>query len=186
MKAAFAYWEHRIAPVFDTARDLLIVTADGNCIVDETRITLMDSDALLQDAFRLVEFQVETLVCGAISRYYHDLITSHRITVIPFITGECRAIIHAWLEGNLESGSFLMPGCRRGHRRRGVVPGRFSPDGCASFGDSDRKATFQRSSEERLTGNCRCPICGYREPHECDVPCVKRTCPRCAGTLIRE
>jgi hypothetical protein len=36
MKAAFAYWDHRIAPVFDTARRIHLVEADSGRIVAET------------------------------------------------------------------------------------------------------------------------------------------------------
>mgnify|MGYP001770473100 CR=1 FL=1 len=37
-----------------------------------------------------------------------------------------------------------------------------------------------------IGGNCLCTKCGYREPHEQGVPCMKKTCPQCGTTLIRE
>ena len=32
-------------------------------------------------------------------------------------------------------------------------------------------------------GDCICPNCGHREPHQLGVPCYTRKCPKC-GTLM--
>jgi hypothetical protein len=46
------------------------------------------------------------------------MLTAHGIRVIPFVTGDVDAVIHAWLTTGLNSGAFLMPGCcRRGRPR---------------------------------------------------------------------
>ncbi len=68
MKTAFAYWDKRIAPVFDTARQIHVVEAESGRIVREALETL-ESDVLVQKALRLSELGISTLVCGAISRY---------------------------------------------------------------------------------------------------------------------
>jgi hypothetical protein len=31
---------------------------------------------------------------------------------------------------------------------------------------------------------CKCPNCGYTEPHTRGIPCTKRICPKC-GTPLR-
>jgi len=35
-------------------------------------------------------------------------------------------------------------------------------------------------------GNCVCPSCGKRVPHERGVPCYQRECPNCGTRLVRE
>ncbi len=35
-------------------------------------------------------------------------------------------------------------------------------------------------------GNCVCPSCGYRQPHQVGAPCYTLTCPRCGAKLIKE
>ncbi len=35
-------------------------------------------------------------------------------------------------------------------------------------------------------GQCICPICGHRVPHEVGQPCYERNCPRCGATMTRE
>ena len=34
-------------------------------------------------------------------------------------------------------------------------------------------------------GECFCPNCGYREPHQLGVPCYQKKCPKCETPLIR-
>lgn len=35
-------------------------------------------------------------------------------------------------------------------------------------------------------GNCVCPHCGHRAPHQPGVPCTRRECPQCHGMMTRE
>ncbi len=34
-------------------------------------------------------------------------------------------------------------------------------------------------------GECICPNCGYREPHQVGVPCYTRSCPKCGALMVR-
>ena len=121
MKTAFATWDNRIAPVFDIARQIHIVEAESGRIVAETEEVLAD-DLPVQKALRLAELGAGTLVCGAISRLLQDMVASYGIRVIPFVAGDLRDVVQAWLSDNLEHDAFAMPGCcgRRGRRFRGI------------------------------------------------------------------
>jgi len=37
-----------------------------------------------------------------------------------------------------------------------------------------------------LGGMCKCPKCGYTEPHERATPCSKKLCPKCGTRMVRE
>ncbi len=112
IKAAFATWNDRIAPVFDVARSIQLVETEAGRIVRRTRASV-DSEIPNQKALRLVELQVGTLVCGAISRPVQEMIRSYGIEVIPFVTGNLQEVIQAWLGGKLAgSADYTMPGCR--------------------------------------------------------------------------
>jgi predicted Fe-Mo cluster-binding NifX family protein len=76
----------------------------------------------VQKAHRLAELGVGTLVCGAISRPFQEMVAAYGIRVIPFVAGDLSDVIEAWLSGNLESDIFVMPGYSgRGRgRRRGI------------------------------------------------------------------
>jgi hypothetical protein len=94
MKTAFAYWENRIAPVFDTARQIHVIKAESGKIVGETQETLPE-DFPIQKARRLVDLGVGTLICGAISRPLHAMVYSYGIQVVPFIAGDLHEVMQA-------------------------------------------------------------------------------------------
>lgn len=195
MKAAFAYWDDRIAPVFDIARRIHVVEADSGRIVAETGEVLADV-LPAQKALRLVELGVGTLVCGAISRSYHETVAAYGIRVIPFVTGDLSEVIQAWLSGNLESDTFVMAGCsgrgrgrRRGMRSTGKDESRLN--GKRRGGQGQGQAGQGRGRmggplAGGAVGTCLCPKCGHREPHERGVPCVQKKCPKCGTAMTRQ
>jgi len=120
MKTAFAYWDSRIAPVFDVARLIRIVESDQGRITGESKALLEDGSPVRR-AINLSQLGIATLVCGAISRPLRETIQSNGIKVIPFIAGDLDEVIQAWRDGELTHVRFSMPGCcerRRGTRRR--------------------------------------------------------------------
>ncbi len=36
------------------------------------------------------------------------------------------------------------------------------------------------------TGNCVCPNCGTKAPHQRGVPCYSMKCPKCQSSMTRE
>ena len=192
MKAAFSIWDNRIAPVFDVARQMLVVEMKSGCIVDETRKTLAETMSAWKAPF-LAELGVNVLICGAISRPLQEMITAYDIRVIPFIAGDLGEVMAAWLSGDISP--FAMPGCcsrgQRCHRgmrsmskekfemkgegreKRGLGRGRGGP------GQGCKKGTHVADD----AGSCLCPGCGHSELHERGVPGVKKQCPKC-GTLM--
>jgi predicted Fe-Mo cluster-binding NifX family protein len=120
MKAAFAHWDNRIAPVFDTARRLRLVEADEGRLVGVADVSL-GNDESVGKALELVNQGAGLLVCGAISRPLHDMIRSYGVEVVAFVAGDLDEVIQAWLSGRMHGEAFAMPGCcgrRRGRRRR--------------------------------------------------------------------
>jgi predicted Fe-Mo cluster-binding NifX family protein len=110
MKAAFAVWNNRIAPVFDVARGIRLIEAKFGRIVHE-RDEQLPADSGPEKGRRLIELNVDTLVCGAISRFMLSQIAAYDIRVVSFIAGDLREVILAWLSGDLKKAAFTMPGC---------------------------------------------------------------------------
>lgn len=197
MKTAFAYWENRIAPVFDTARQIKIVETDSGKIVNETLENLPE-EMPVQKTMRMLELGVEGLVCGAISRQMLSMVSAYGIKVLPFVAGDLRDVISAWLAGSLEREKFAMPGCCGPGRRRfrekdsgfqevnemnqkGRVRGRGGRgQGGRGFGRMD--GSFANEN----VGYCVCPQCGHSQPHERGFPCFEISCPKCGTPLIRK
>ncbi len=121
MKVAFAAWNGRMSPVFDVAPQAILTDADDS----RTRETLILPEDGNEKFIVLEQAGVNLLVCGAISQSLSGVAASHGLQVIPFIAGSTDEVIAAFRRGRLEDDQFLMPGCRRRHRRR---CGRSFPD----------------------------------------------------------
>jgi predicted Fe-Mo cluster-binding NifX family protein len=59
---------------------------------------------------------VELLICGMISQTQQAALASAGVRIIPHICGDMEEVVAACLNGRIESGELLMPGCR--NRRR--------------------------------------------------------------------
>lgn len=169
MKTAFSSWNHRIAPVFDVARQLLLVESHEEGIISEAEAT-MPADDPGEKAECLARLGVNTLVCGAISRPMQGLIESRGIALIPFVAGDLREVIQAWMEGRIHEGAFTMPGCCSRSRQRGRWSGR---------------GPCQTRYYTGICGFCVCPQCSHREPHVRGIPCSRKQCPVCGSPLVR-
>lgn len=116
MKAAFTEWNGRVAPVFDVSRTVLMVETKMSDNTGERLVDLPSESPSAKIAF-LAEQDVDILVCGAISRQVQGLAEAAGIQVHPFVAGEIRDIVNAWIRGDLEQVSYSMPGCRRCRRQ---------------------------------------------------------------------
>ena len=56
------------------------------------------------------------------------------------------------------------------------------PIGQGSIGGRGRGRRGQGMGPE---GDCLCPNCGHREPHQLAVPCYSRKCPKCGAPMTR-
>ncbi len=122
MKVAVPDWEGRVSPVFDVARQVLLVDLDD----EDNGVRHTESLGSLgphDRARRLADLGVNVLVCGAISWPLETLLTASGIRVVPLICGNVEEVVRAFREGTLENERFAMPGCCRKrrqarHRRR--------------------------------------------------------------------
>jgi predicted Fe-Mo cluster-binding NifX family protein len=108
-RVAISTWKGRVAPLFDVARNALVLHVSGSAVVDRTRETLDPSDPL-QRARRLAELGVNVLVCGAVSETLRRILESQGVEVIAFVSGSLHEVTGAYLAGELPCPSYAMPG----------------------------------------------------------------------------
>lgn len=201
IKTAFSYWDNRIAPVFDTARQIHVVEVEFGRIVRETQEPLA-GDLPVQKALRLAELGVGTLICGAISRPLQEMVAGFGIQVIPFVAGGLREVIQAWFSGRFDRGAYAMPGCFGRKRRRfrgmhgidqegnimnGMGQGGMGAGGGQGLGQGGRRVGRGGGPLAAGPGGyCVCSQCGQKEPHQRGVPCFERKCPKCGAAMIRQ
>lgn len=198
MKAAFSVWDNRIAPVFDVARQIHLVETKAGRIVSEKQEALADAMPV-QKVVCLAELGVSLLVCGAVSRPLQEMIAAYDIRIIPFVAGDLREVIEAWLAGKREIDIFAMPGCCKKKRRiyasqgapgevfemRGRSGGGMGP-GRGMGAGGRRGGRMGGPLAAGPVGYCVCPQCGHKEPHEVAIPCAQKQCPKCGAALVRE
>ncbi|MFP4668080.1 MAG: NifB/NifX family molybdenum-iron cluster-binding protein [Desulfosalsimonas sp.] len=117
MKLALSVWNGRISPVFDVSRELLAIDVRGGRETDRMHVYFSNGQPIHKVA-RLVEMEVEVLLCGAVSRQLAAALEANGIRLFGFISGEVESVISAYLEGRLPSAEMSMPGCRPARRRR--------------------------------------------------------------------
>lgn len=124
MRIAIPNWQGRISPVFDVARDLLLVDARNGEEISRREVAVQTSN-LTARAKRVAELGPDLLICGAVSWPLEVMLNSAGVKVIQQVCGPVEEVLRAFLSGQLTERAFLMPGCcgrRRqfgGRRRRG-------------------------------------------------------------------
>lgn len=116
MRAAFAIWDGRMAPVFDVSREAVVMSIREGAVESRTREGIEASTAT-RKIERLVELGVQTLVCGAISEQLQHDLTVRGVKVIGFVAGELDDVVRSFLAGRLPSPELSMPGCCGRQRR---------------------------------------------------------------------
>ena len=121
-KTAFTVWNSRIAPVFDVAQTVLIISAENGRIVEQNT-----EDIRLVQVFEraqwLKDISVTALICGAISRPLEKVIKRLGINVTGFVSGESKEVIEAWLNNKNLYEQFAMPGCMYRYRNQNRTRG---------------------------------------------------------------
>ncbi len=209
MKIALTIWNERIAPVFDVAHTVLLVTVKEATIVNQETASLPDESVEARLRW-LAASGVATLVCGAISRPAYLLAGACDLTVIPFVSGTALDVVHAYMQGQLNENRYAMPGCRGMRGRCGqlsdplgqensimpetmgvgagrgggrcVARGTGRGAGCAAAAKGGGRAKMAAA----VVSHCICPKCGYAAPHRRGVPCAVQQCPDCGTALIKE
>ena len=121
MRIAVPTWAGRVSPVFDVARELLVVDVDRE-VPGHREVQPLHEDGVAQRVEALARLGVEVLICGAISRPLEMMLTGSGIRVIPYICGDSDQVLEAFLDNRLDrDAAYRLPGCRpagSGMRRR--------------------------------------------------------------------
>ena len=116
MKIAIPIWNGCVSSVFDFAHQLLVGDAEDKKETSRSQIQL-DQQAIQQRVSRLVELNVNVLICGGISWPLASMLMASNIEVIPFVTGTVDEVLNAYFNNQLTEPQFLQPGCEPGARK---------------------------------------------------------------------
>jgi predicted Fe-Mo cluster-binding NifX family protein len=89
-------------------------------IIDKQEQHRQEESLMVRNPFEraqaLPKLGVDLLICGMISQTQKAALASAGIRIIPHICGPLEDVIAALLDGRIESGALLMPGCGGGKR----------------------------------------------------------------------
>lgn len=109
MKVAMTVWGNRISPVFDSAQTVLLAHIEDGEIVGQRREFLPRLVAS-GIARMLVEKDIDTLICGAISERPAQIIQQADVKLLSFISGNADRFLAVYAADE-PIDSFIMPGC---------------------------------------------------------------------------
>jgi len=124
MRIAIPEYGGRVSPVFDTCRTLLVFQTNNF----DAPLPLESQDwsyvPFPARAKRLRQTGIDLLLCGGISGWLARQIEAEGIRLIPWLAGDIRQVLTAFVSGGLPDRRFAMPGSwGKGHghrfRRRG-------------------------------------------------------------------
>jgi predicted Fe-Mo cluster-binding NifX family protein len=118
MNVAIPIWNHRVSPVFDAARRLLIVPIENGEEQPERNECILNESDFFNRVKQLQLLEIDLLICGAISKPLHDSIQNNGIKVISHVCGFVEEILEAYCTDQIQQERFLMPGCCGQRRNR--------------------------------------------------------------------
>ena len=109
MNLAIAMLNGRVAPLFDASRIVLVVELGVDGPAGSCQRTL-DPGGSSSRVASLVRWDVNLLICGAITRELAGELESRGIEVCALVAGEVERVLAAYLDGTLHHEAFGMPG----------------------------------------------------------------------------
>ena len=121
-RIALAIWRNRISPLFDVAKKIHIVDLQNGVPAGNAE-ALFFRNSIAGKISRFCDLNINTLICGAISKELSLMLTTNGIHVIAFVAGDKDDVLAAYLKNGWVPSDFCMPGCNfRGQRRRRMGP----------------------------------------------------------------
>lgn len=117
MRIGLSVWRGRIAPVCDVSICILIVEIADKQVVHCHEEMIRQCDPI-HKARLIKALNIDTLICGAISRFLEGYLNNRGVSVLARTCGQIEAVINAYLNGKIKDQDYVMPGCCRGKRSR--------------------------------------------------------------------
>jgi predicted Fe-Mo cluster-binding NifX family protein len=112
MRVAIPVFGARVSPRFDCAPSLLLFTVENGKVLERGEVLLTHWD-VGQRLERLRELDIQALICGGIDGHSAQVLKAHQIQVTAWVAGEAEEAMKSFIRGDLKSGLFPYPGCRR-------------------------------------------------------------------------
>ncbi len=117
VKIALTIWGNRISPVFDSSKTLMIVDIEKS--KPTNRVYERFDPLVIKNAIKILHnYEVDILICGAISETHALCIEQSGIKLISFISGMSDKVLSVFIKKRYRILDFLMPGAISGMRSK--------------------------------------------------------------------
>ena len=99
--------ENDVAPRFDLATEVLIVTDSGKPGSADNRMVVLPRASADQLCHLIITENVQTVICSGIEDDYYQYLTWKRIEVIDSVVGSSHSALKRYFEGGLKPGDIL-------------------------------------------------------------------------------
>jgi len=99
--------ENDVAPRFDLATEVLIVTDVGKTGSGEKRMVVLPRASADQLCHLIITEGIQTVICSGIEDDYYQYLTWKRIEVIDSVIGSSQSALERFIEGRLKPGDIL-------------------------------------------------------------------------------
>jgi predicted Fe-Mo cluster-binding NifX family protein len=115
MKVLITVWNGRISPVFDVAKEALLINVENGEVVSKDTVSIAYGTCMHKVQFIISE-KIDVLICGAVSRRVEMELIDKGIFVYSFVSGDVDEVIEGFIHNRLAKPGFAMPGCCRRQR----------------------------------------------------------------------
>ena len=99
--------ENDVAPRFDLATEVLIVTDPGETDSADKRMMVLPRASADQLCHLIITEDIQTVICSGIEDDYYQYLTWKRIEVIDSVIGSSDSVLKRYFKGELKPGDIL-------------------------------------------------------------------------------
>jgi predicted Fe-Mo cluster-binding NifX family protein len=106
-KILIPLYENEVAPRFDLATEVLIVSGIGKTGSGDKRMMVLPRASADQLCHLIITEGIKTVICSGIEDDYYQYLTWKRIEVIDSVVGPSQSALKRYVEGTLKPGDIL-------------------------------------------------------------------------------
>lgn len=106
-KVLLTLCDKMIAPRFDLATEVLIVSLDNDVIVDTPKSMLLPGPSADDLCGLIMKEDIAVLICGGVEDEHYQFLTWKKVRVLDRVIGEANDVLKEFLAGNLLPGAVV-------------------------------------------------------------------------------
>ena len=106
-KILIPLYENDVAPRFDLATEVLIITGKGRYNLRDKKTVVLPRASAEQLCHFILTEGIQTVICNGIADDYYHYLTWKRIKVIDSVVGSYKAVLERFIDRGLKPGQIV-------------------------------------------------------------------------------